>query len=325
MWATSAWHENRAWWVPSEQGEEVDNQSKAKFDVFWLHPTTNFFGSWNAHMNNGLTNLVTNNMPMSEQAGVFNGECRIFAPRYRQLSQGVQDHRSRSEQQPALDIAFSDAWESFVYFLNHTGNRPFFVGSFSQGTLHATRVIKRWLQSAPDEQKARFVAWYGIGNTVSEADMEGILPVCTIPRQTFCYISFNTVSFGDTQAADHWKAKGAPTCVNPLSWTRDETLVGSEHHLGALPILSSHNFFVRLLLFPLTGMLRGEPLDDHLLSAQCKEGILYVTDPQSNQSVGHKYSFNPGVGLHANEIGLFWKNLRVNIRERAEAFLSKHV
>jgi len=181
------------------------------------------------------------------------------------------------------------------------------------------RLLQQWLRTAPAAQTARFVAWYGIGNTVPEAEMEGVLPVCTSATQTRCFISYNAVVEGDTAARDHWHVKGTPTCVNPLSWRQDELLVGKEHHLGAVPLLSSAAGLWRVLLYPILGAPSESP-DEGLLTAQCRDGVLYVSDPSANKSVGHRYAFSPGVGLHALDTNLFWMNLRVNIRERAQAF-----
>ena len=233
-WATSPLHTNRARWVPV--GSTSSEASGAlEFDVFWVHPTTFFLGSWNAPIDSFQAKLVTDIVPMREQAAVFNGRCRVWAPRYRQLSQGVQDRFSAAQQQAAMDVAFSDVASAFQHFLKATDGRPFFVGSYSQGTLHAMRLLKQWLATAPAVEADRLVAWYGIGNTVPEADMAGTLPVCQRAEQTRCFVSFNSVLYGDTKGGNHWKAKGPPTCVNPLSWLQDEALVSKEAHLGAIP------------------------------------------------------------------------------------------
>jgi len=293
-----------------------------KFDVFWVHPTTYFMGRWNAAIDTFSANLVTT-ITTAEHAGVFNGACRVFAPRYRQLSQGVQDRHTVEQQRGALDVAFSDVWAAFEHFLEHTEGRPFFIGSYSQGTLHAMRLLQRWLPHAPADASARLVAAFLIGNTVPESDMEGVLPVCQSPRQTRCYVSYNTVLRGDDAGSAHWRAKGPPTCVNPLTWARDGLPAAREQHLGAVPLVSSVPYPVRLLSYPLIGYARFDGPDEGLLSAQCQDGILYVTDPTSHPTAGHRYRFNPGDALHALDLHLFWLNLRANVAERAAAFLAR--
>ena len=70
-----------------------------------------------------------------------------------------------------------------------------------------------------------------------------------------------------------------------------------------------------------TGEWTAQAPDRELLTAQCKEGILYVSDPAANATVGHKYAWNPGEALHAYDLNFFFMNVRANIDVRAEAYL----
>jgi len=323
-WAASPLHKetkDRAWWTPGSIGGPIP-RNDTEFDVFWVHPTTYFMGRWNAAIDTFSSNLVTT-ITTAEHAGVFNGACRVFAPRYRQLSQGVQDRYSVPEQTEALDVAFADVWAAFRYFLEHTEGRPFFIGAYSQGTLHSMRLLQRWLPAAPANEGARLVAAFLIGNTVPEPDMEGVLPVCKSARQTHCYVSYNTVLRGDDAGSRHWRKKGPPTCVNPLTWSSDELHAESGRHLGAIPLVASVSYPVRWLSYPLIGYARFDGPDVGLLSAQCQDGILYVSDPASHPTAGHRYRFNPGTAMHSLDLHLFWLNLRANVHERAEAFRTR--
>ena len=85
-------------------GEKRDSLA----DVFFIHPTT-FIGPgdhtsfldpssmdwgrivaemvaapWNADLDDSVLNRRTDQQPVLYQASVFNGSCRVFAPRYRQ-------------------------------------------------------------------------------------------------------------------------------------------------------------------------------------------------------------------------------------------------
>ena len=257
---------------------------------------------------------------MNEQAAVFNGESRIFAPRYRQLSQGAQDRFPVAQQGEAMDVAFTDTYDAFKRFLHESEGRPFFLASYSQGTLHAMRILQRWRRSAPANETSRLVAAYLIGNTVPEAEMAGTLPVCKGPSDTRCYVSWNTVVRGDETGSNHWRAKGAPTCVNPLSWQHDEMPVGRERHLGAVPMIASLPRWLRWLLHPVFRYTDFAAPDAGLLDAQCQDGVLMISEPTEHETAGGRYLFNPGVGRHAWDIHLFWMNVRINIRTRAMAF-----
>lgn len=319
-WVASPVHHetlDRVSWVPEEIGE-TNRQNEARFDTFFVHPTSYFIGHWNAPMDSFSANEFTNRQT-AELAMVFNGESRVFMPRYRQLSQGAQDRYPVAEHQPAMDVAFADVWDAFLHFLAHSQGRPFFIGSHSQGTLHAARLLQRWLASAPPEEKSRLVAAYLIGNTVTENDMADVLPVCAQPNSTFCYLSYNTVQHGDESQAAHWRNKGPPTCVNPISWKHDELVASKNLHRGAIPMLTSQPILSRILLYPILRYISFIKPDTNLVSAQCKNGILFVSDPLLDPSAGCNYGSG---GFHAWDVHLFWMDLRANIHERASSFVA---
>src|ERR1039457_5413588 len=63
-----------------------DEKRDTDVDVFFLHPTTytGRFEGWNAHIDDEAINKKTDMGAILFQASVFNGSCRVFAPRYRQ-------------------------------------------------------------------------------------------------------------------------------------------------------------------------------------------------------------------------------------------------
>jgi hypothetical protein len=287
-WA-SAPQNNRAWWVP-RGGGLTDSQADADVDTFYVHPTTYFVGRWNADVDSVVASSVTNFVPMREQAGVYNGVSQVFAPKYRQVSQGAQEQQRYPQEQTdlALDVAYEDVRAAFQWFVQHSGDRPFIIGSHSQGTLHATRLLKERIMRDPKLRK-RLVAAYLIGNTVVQSEMSAVsLPVCQNATQIRCYVSWNTVKEGDVAGARHWQSKGEATCVNPLSWKQSDDLVAKEHHKGAVPLLSSvygELFGQRLFAGPSKSLVR----------ARCKDGVLFVSDPADEQPIS--FGFNPGTRL----------------------------
>src|SRR4029079_313076 len=84
-WAALPDREDAADVVPS--GAAQDRQSSAEVDVFFVHPTT-FFGTtgWNQALDDSSTNQLTDMFVLRGQAAVFNGCCKIYAPRYRQAT-----------------------------------------------------------------------------------------------------------------------------------------------------------------------------------------------------------------------------------------------
>uniref|UniRef100_A0A7S4RR21 DUF3089 domain-containing protein n=1 Tax=Ditylum brightwellii TaxID=49249 RepID=A0A7S4RR21_9STRA len=311
------------WYVPpnidfGRSATSAFTESKEKeFNAFYVHPTSYFFdfpARWNAPIDNVLANHLSGDVPMKEQASVFNDVADVYAPRYRQCSQGAQDGFPLEEHQPAMDVAYSDVKDAFNMFLKENAGKPFFIASHSQGTLHAMRLLQEWLPTASEEQADLLVAAYLIGNTVPEEEMTGILPVCEEASQTKCYLSYNIIIHGDEEAEKHWKNKGSPTCVNPLSWKHNGALVASEDHLGALPVCMS--CWGRL---PLIGRFIFPRPHSQLVNAQCKEGILHVSDPMDKEPA--YYWFQPGIGLHAYDFQLFYVNIKLNIFDRATQWM----
>ena len=134
--------------VPAGCGE--DRQAEAPVDAFYVHPTSFFSSRPNAAVGDLRTNLVSAS-GLLQQASVFNGVARIYAPRYRQASQTIQDadplwntpfRNGSAALQQAMDLAFSDVVRAFEHFLTaHNAGRPFLLASHSQGTMHAKRLL----------------------------------------------------------------------------------------------------------------------------------------------------------------------------------------
>ena len=84
----------------------IDGQTGSAVDVFFVHPTTFLTGeAWNQSIDDGATNRLTDDTVMLGQASVFNGCCRVFAPRYRQATLTAFSEESESGTH-ALSLGF---------------------------------------------------------------------------------------------------------------------------------------------------------------------------------------------------------------------------
>lgn len=113
-----------------------DRQASAAVDCFYIHPTSFFSAAWNQPIDDRQSNLLSGLGMLTQQASAFNGVARIFAPRYRQVSQSAQgsDDLWNTDQnrdpkidplQRAMDLGFADVSAAFEYFLDHhNSNRP---------------------------------------------------------------------------------------------------------------------------------------------------------------------------------------------------------
>eukprot|EP00959_Pyramimonas_sp_CCMP1952_P256904 5367333-Pyramimonas_sp.AAC.1 len=76
-----AWNEAEKKWLPVEELKPVDGQASASVDVFFVHQTTALNGIGNANLDEG---EEMSKYTIKSMASVFNGSCRVYAPKYRQ-------------------------------------------------------------------------------------------------------------------------------------------------------------------------------------------------------------------------------------------------
>ena len=170
----------------------VNNQQKAKVDVFFLHPTT-YTGSrgqdqWNAPVNDRKLNKKTDKTAILHQASIFNGSGRVYAPRYRQAHLHAYFTSKKDAADKAFDLAYRDVKAAFEYYLENNNNgRPVIIASHSQGTAHAGRILKEFFDGKPMQKQ--LVAAYLVGLPVP-ADYFEYIKACETPEQTGCFCSW---------------------------------------------------------------------------------------------------------------------------------------
>ena len=274
-----------------------DGQADADVDVFFVHPTTYLNSAgWNAPMgykpaDNWITNAV-----LPGQASVFNGSARVFAPHYRQaqiyaffaLEDGGND---------ALELAYTDVAAAFEHYLAEFNNgRPFIVAGHSQGALLTRWLLERRISGTP--LTGRLVAAYPVGYPMYAAELLETLPdipVCQSATQTGCLSTWNTISEGYRAL----QPLQGLVCVNPLTWTNDNSPADFTDNSGALSVASKS---------VMPGVSDG----------QCENGMLHVTEIRTDA-----YDDLPYMGQgnhHLLDYGLFWSNIRKNVGERVEAY-----
>lgn len=187
--------------------------------------------SWNADLNNEALNYQTDMRPLLYQASVFNGSCRIFAPRYRQANIKAFMVRSLPEAEQAFNLAYSDIKKAFEYYLSRENHeRPIIIAAHSQGSLHAIRLLKEFFDGKPLQQQ--LVCAYIIGYQVPKNAFNTI-PVGDSPTATGCFVTWRTFRKGEIPAAVK-KENGNSQCVNPLTWKTDTKWAPDNMNSGAL-------------------------------------------------------------------------------------------
>jgi hypothetical protein len=225
------------------------------------------------------------------QASAFN-EYRVFAPRYRQAH--LRSYYSESkEASNAFDTAYEDIKAAFTYYLiNYNNNRPLIIASHSQGTTHALRLLKEFMETRSVSDK--LVAAYLVGMYIP-GDYSTILPICKDSIDVRCLCAWR--SFQTNYIPSYVKNEKEPSLVvNPLTWTTANTYASKTINKGA--VLRNFNKVY-------TGVA----------DAKIEGGVLWINKPQFPGSL-----FVRMKNYHIADINFFYVNIRENVRQRVERY-----
>lgn len=296
-WAAHPWKKDPADSIPAAlQNEKRDSSA----DVFFLHPTTftkkKDRQQPNALIDDPMINAKTDYSSILYQASVFNADCRVFAPRYRQAHIWNFYREDKVAAEKAFDLAYADLRESFIYYLEHWNKgRPVIIAAHSQGSLLAERLLKEFFENKA--LKKQLVAAYIIGWPVPKKYFTDI-SICADSLQTGCICSWRTLrrNFVPTYLRNE---KGDAYVTNPLTWTTGNEYASRKLNRGSV-------------------LTNFEKIYPHTTDAQISNGLLYVKKPKFPWSF---FFFTRN--YHIADINLYYLNIRQNIRQRIAAFQSK--
>ena len=318
-WAASPYKHDVADSIPAFLKAE---QRDTLADVFFIHPTT--FGTgihseadasaptqqrtnllaelrnsaWNADLRDTALNRTTDLRPILYQASVFNGSCRVFAPRYRQASLKAFFVRDSPKAQQAFDLAYGDIKKAFQYYLDHHNHgRPIVIASHSQGSLHAIRLLQEFFDGKPLQQQ--LVCAYVVGYQIEKRAFKQ-LPWGDSPTATGCVVGWRSYAKGEIPRPVE-EENGNSLCVNTQTWTTVTQWASSDQHGGAL---------------------RGfNELLPHSIGAgiEPQSAILWVSLPDGIDDRLKRLK-----NLHVLDYNLFWMDIRQNVRQRVQSYVDSH-
>lgn len=276
----------------------VNDQKEQKADVFFLHPTTLMGlrenGNNNARIDDALLNYKTDYSPIIYQASAFNESARVFAPRYRQAHIGMYSEKDSAMKYEAFNLAYEDVKNAFEYYLkNENKGRPIIIASHSQGTTHATRLLKEFF-----DEKAlanQLVCAYLLGMPVKKGSYEKI-PVCTDSTKTGCFVSWRTFR---EDYSDDWANRVDTTIVvvNPVTWKNTNEIADKSLQKGAV-------------LYNLNKVYKNTQ------TSQVEGSALWVSHPKFPGSFLYRSK-----NYHAGDINLFYVDVRKDVTRRITYFL----
>lgn len=289
-------------WDPSDSiaGNLNDANKEKLVDVFFLHPTTftdKEKGSMlNASIDDPYINKKTEYSSILYQASVFNGSCRIFAPRYRQAHIQMYYEKDTLKSKKAFDTAYQDVKAAFQYYLQNLNNgNPIIVASHSQGTTHAKKLLKEFFDG-DSIMKKKLVAAYIIGIPVEKKYFTNI-DICKDSISTGCIISWRT--FREGYEEDYNTASDSNIIVtNPVSWFTNNSMVEKNFHQGAV-------------------LYQYKKIYKHTHSTRIVGNMLWISKPKFPGSIFYKTS-----NYHAGDINLFYIDIRKNINVRIKSYFN---
>jgi hypothetical protein len=285
-----------------------------KADIFFLYGT-----SWHKldkHESNicridNATLLAGSLDGFRQDATSFETAGNIFAPYYRQAD-GVHTLSLPEDKRLEIvgDIPAKDVTAAFVYYIEHFNNgRPFILAGHSQGSNVMLFLLSGYLKEHPEIYK-QMIAAYAIGYPVTCDYMaeNPHLKYATGPDDTGVVISFNTQSPGVLPGGNPIVTTNKGMVINPITWTRDETVASTSEGLGSNMKDTETLQFNRI---PQYADAKVDNSKGVLISSSADEMELYT-----------KYTshFGPGV-FHSFDYPFYYFNIRKNAENRVEKFV----
>ncbi|QDG75015.1 DUF3089 domain-containing protein [Labrenzia sp. PHM005] len=286
-----------------------DNPDQFAVDIIWLYPTVLAGGStWLMHITN--KDLVEEaELTVKVDARVFSVQANLYSPLYRQMN-FAGFSLPKKERDALIRYGIDDVRRALEHYFKHDNNgRPFILAGHSQGSYLLTELLlKYWGETGYEDQ---LIAGYVIGWSITEENLKenSNIKICSEANQIGCFITYNTVAPG--------KQKYSPVIfpgavvVNPLSWTREDTLVPASRNIGsAIPNQNKDGKFVgTFTLFP------------GFASAQIADGGVAVIAKNPDLLVTKPKVFHTGV-YHVFDYLLFSENISKNAAQRIQTFLT---
>lgn len=286
--------------VPASSGQ-IDLQNDALVDVFFIHPTsylktTSISTGWNANISDSAINLETDKGAVLNQASIFNGAGKIYAPRYLQAFIYSYYTPEKDKSEAAFELAYKDVRNAFIYYLEHYNQgRPFIIASHSQGTTHAIRILKEFIDGKELSQK--MVAAYLVGMDVYDT-LYTDLKQCENSDETGCYVTWRTYARG-YYPPGYVKPFRETVCTNPLTWETNHNYASRELNKG--------------------GVLRHfDKVIYKLSDAQVEDGVLRINRPHFRGRIFFYFK-----NYHIVDYNLFYFNIRENAINRVQQYFKK--
>jgi hypothetical protein len=290
-------------------------------DCFYVYPTVSRDNGLNSDLN-----MAEESAAAVAQAARFSSVCKVYAPKYRQMTVGaVVAFAAGQDVAAAAVLAYGDvlhAWRDYLANRNH--GRPFVLIGHSQGSLHLIQLIAREIETRPVlASRMKLAILPGFNVMVPQGKLVGgdfkSTPLCSKPHETGCVIawtSFRENNVPPAGAIFGIAAKPGMTvaCVNPArpgstGWERLDSYwsARSGYPVPGGPIVWSSEGEPPVPWLRVEGLNSGRCVNDG------QRGYFSVrtnADPKDQRTdriggeVGIAGLFIPGWGMHLADMSL---------------------
>ena len=287
---------------------ETEDDSR-QADVFFVCPTV--YGGSAEEPNMSLEDEDTKESflgAINMEKGIYDGDCRFFAPYYRQIGLAVYELPA-AEQEEYLETAYEDVEDAFQYYYeNYNDGRPIVLAGFSQGAELCLKLLEECFdEEALNEQ---LIACYAIGWRVTAEELEQYphMKFAEGESDTGVIVAFNSEAEGIEDSL--MIPAGTKTlAINPLNWKTDSTPADKSMNLGAC--FTNYSGEIETEIPQLTGAYIDE-----------ERGALKVTDVTPEDYPAGLSLCEDGI-YHLYDYQFFYRNLQENVHTRVEAYLGR--
>ena len=300
--------QNENMYAQAENWAYLETETSEKTaDVFFICPTV--YGGDSNTFNMALDDDKTKESfvgATNMEKGIYEGDCRFFAPYYRQAGLNVYE-MAPADREQYLSIAYADVKLAFEYYLEHYNNgRPIVLAGFSQGADLSIRLLKDCF--ADQKTNDLLVACYAIGWSITEAELAEYphLQIAQSETDVGVIVSFNSEAEYVTDSLTI--PEGTKTfAINPLNWKTDSTPADKTLNKGAC--FTSYSGKIKNEIPELTGAYI-DPV----------RGALKVTDVTAEDYPPKLAIFENGI-YHLYDYQFFYRNLQENIGVRIAEYI----
>ncbi len=288
-------------------------------DVFYLYPT-----AWQK-VNQSDPNICEIDNPImlkgaklaySRQATAFEPIANIFAPFYRQDDAVYTTSLPQEEQAKIVgSIPKMDAMAAFDYYIkNFNNDRPFILVGHSQGSIVMNLILSEYMKANPNVY-TRMIAAYVIGSPITPEYLADNphLKFAEGPDDTGVIISYNTEA--PTIEGKNPVLIPGSLAINPITWTRDETLAAAGQNLGSIIINKDRTVALdkdgNFLLVKNYADARIDKARGVVICSICDVEKLAPGNAFSGKGVFHSFDYS-----------FYYFNIRENAANRTKIFLN---